>query len=107
MYLFKINGATIALVENPNWVRVQKNGYCGLCEYPQATGVAINGTVYNLPPHDIGGVATVDYEEVQSGTYLLKQEANIDYLSMMTGIDLPNEEPEQPVFDEMEGDSDE
>lgn len=106
MYLFKVNGATIALVDNPNWVKVQKNGYYGLCEYPQATGVAIDSTVYNLPGHDIGGVATVSFDIVQNGTYMLKQEANIDYLSMMTGVELPNDEPEQPVLDE-DGDSDE
>lgn len=100
MYLFKINGITLALVENPNWVRVQKNGYYGLCEYQKASGVAINGTVYNLPGHDIGGVSTVDFDFVENGTYLLRQEANIDYLSMMTGVDLPSEDETQPVYDE-------
>lgn len=100
MYKFSVNGTAIALIENPIWIHVQRNGCYGPCERIKATGVAINSTPYNLAGHDIGGVATVDYEEVQSGTYLLKQKANIDYLSMMTGIDLPNEEPEQPVLDD-------
>lgn len=94
MYKFSVNGAAIALVDNPIWIHIQRNGCYGQCKQHEATGVAINSTPYNLPGHDIGGVATVNYEEVQSGTYLLRQEANIDYLSMMSGIDLPNEGPE-------------
>lgn len=106
MYKFSINGATIAIVDDPFWIRLQSNGCYGPCERIKATGVAINGTPYNLPGHDIGGIATVDYDEIYGGALILKQQANIDYLSMMTGIDLPNEEPEQPVLDEPEEETD-
>lgn len=106
MYKFSVNGATIALVDNPIWIRIQRNGCYGQCDIAQARGVAINSTPYNLPGYEIGGVATVDYEEVQGGTYMLKQEANIDYLSMMTGIDLPDEDEKHPVLDDG-GDNDE
>lgn len=111
MYKFTIDGATIALSDNPIWIYVQRNGCYGQCERLKATGVVLDNKRYNLAGHDIDGVATVDYEEIQGGTFILKQEANIDYLSMMTGIDLPNEEPEQPVLDdpddETEDDTDE
>lgn len=91
MYKFSINGATVAIVDKPVWIRRQRNGCFGQTDRIKARGVAIDGKPYNLAGYDIGGVATVEYEEVQGGTYLLRQEANIDYLSMMTGIDLPNE----------------
>lgn len=91
MFKFTINGITIALVDEPRWIHVQKNGCYGACSRAEATGVAIDSRAYNLEGHDIGGIATVEYEQVQSGTYLLKQAADIDYLSMMTGIDLPSE----------------
>lgn len=109
MYKFTIDGATIALSDSPVWIYVQRNGCFGQCDRINATGVVLDNKRYNLAGHDIGGVATVDYEEIQGGTFILKQEANIDYLSMMTGIDLPNEEPEQPVLndDTEDGDTDE
>lgn len=104
MVKFTVDGAVIALVDDPIWIRVQKNGCYGRCDFRKAEGVAINSTPYNLPGHDIGGVATVSFEKVENGTYLLRQDANIDYLSMMTGIDLPVDTDRMPPIadDEME-----
>lgn len=105
MYRFSVGGSTIALSDSPIWVRRQLNGSLGQCDRTKAFGVMVGTTKYNLRGHNIGGIATVDYEEVQGGTYMLKQESNIDYLSMMTGIDLPNEDDKpEPVYDEEEGD---
>ena len=56
MVQFYVGDTMIALVDKPNWVRVLNNGAYGLCEYADAEGVAINGTVYNLAGFDIGTV---------------------------------------------------
>lgn len=99
MVKFLKNGSLLALVEQPNWVCLQKNGAYGLCDYENAQGVAINGIVYNLAGNSISENGEVDFKEIPSGEYMMQQDkvaaqnaANVDYLSMMTGFDLPEEE---------------
>lgn len=70
MVQFYVGNTMIALVDKPNWVRVLSNGVYGLCEYADAEGVAINGTVYNLTGFDIGGVDEVSFKETDIGTVL-------------------------------------
>ena len=97
MVKFLKNGSLLALVEQPNWVYLQENGAYGLCDYENAQGVAIN--VYNLAGHLISENGEVDFKDIPSGEYMMQQDkvaaqnaANLDYLSMMTGYDLPMEE---------------
>ena len=99
MVKFLKNGNLLALVEQPNWVYLQENGAYGLCDYENAQGVAINGIVYNLAGNLISGNGEVDFKDIPSGEYMMQQDkvaaqnaANLDYLSMMTGYDLPMEE---------------
>lgn len=99
MVKFLKNGSLLALVEQPNWVCLQENGAYGLCDYENAQGVAINGIVYNLAGNSISENGEVDFKEIPSGEYMMQQDkvaaqnaANVDYLSMMTGFDLPEEE---------------
>lgn len=99
MVKFLKNGSLLALVEQPNWVYLQENGTYGLCDYENAQGVAINGIVYNLAGNLISENGEVDFKEIPSGEYMMQQDkvaaqnaANVDYLSMMTGYDLPMEE---------------
>ena len=99
MVKFLKNGSLLALVEQPNWVCLQENGAYGLCDYESAQGVAINGIVYNLAGNSISENGEVDFKEIPSGEYMMQQDmvaaqnaANVDYLSMMTGFDLPEEE---------------
>ena len=99
MVKFLKNGSLLAFVEQPNWVCLQENGAYGLCDYENAQGVAINGIVYNLAGNSISENGEVDFKEIPSGEYMMQQDkvaaqnaANVDYLSMMTGFDLPEEE---------------
>ena len=99
MVKFLKDGSLLALVEQPNWVCLQENGAYGLCDYESAQGVAINGIVYNLAGNSISENGEVDFKEIPSGEYMMQQDkiaaqnaANVDYLSMMTGFDLPEEE---------------
>lgn len=99
MVKFLKDGSLLALVEQPNWVCLQENGAYGLCGYESAQGVAINGIVYNLAGNSISENGEVDFKEIPSGEYMMQQDkvaaqnaANVDYLSMMTGFDLPLEE---------------
>lgn len=99
MVKFLKNGSLLALVEQPNWVYLQENGAYGLCDYENAQGVAINGIVYNLAGNLISENGEVDFKDIPSGEYMMQQDkvaaqnaANLDYLSMMTGYDLPMEE---------------
>ncbi len=99
MVKFLKNGSLLALVEQPSWVYLQENGAYGLCDYENAQGVAINGIVYNLAGNLISENGEVDFKDIPSGEYMMQQDkvaaqnaANVDYLSMMTGYDLPMEE---------------
>ena len=99
MVKFLKDGSLLALVEQPNWVCLQENGAYGLCDYESAQGVAINGIVYNLAGNSISENGEVDFKEIPSGEYMMQQDkvaaqnaANVNYLSMMTGFDLPEEE---------------
>lgn len=64
----------------------------------EAIGVAVAGKPYNLSGHsDIEGAETVLVSYVDGGVFArltAQNTANLDYLSAMTGIDLPNEEEE-------------
>lgn len=99
MVKFFKDGNLIALVEAPNWVYLMDNGCYGLCAFERAQGVAINGAVYNLNDNEISENGTVSFGIVENGEYMMQQDkvaaqnaANVDYLSMMTGYDLPIEE---------------
>lgn len=74
------DGEVIALCENPNWVCLQENGCFGLCARDFAEGIAVNGVVYNLPGHDIGGDGTVACEDVDGGEYIIHQQEVSDEL---------------------------
>lgn len=108
MYKVLKGNQEIALLKNPTWIKVQENGYYGLCEKEEAHGVVIKkekivegnlvveDKVYHvegLP--EIENVETVMMLEVDEGMYLFdtinkqKQfEADIEYLAIMSGVDL-------------------
>lgn len=107
MVKFMKAGALLALVEQPNWVYLMDNGVYGLCPLDEAQGVALGGTVYNLAGHAISENGEVAFSEIETGEYLMEQDraaaqtaANVDYLSMMSGIDLPTEAESEVTADE-------
>lgn len=95
MVKFTRNGVVIALSEEPNWVHVMDNGAYGMCDYEVAEGVAIDGTVYNLPGHNISNNGDVAFEIVESGTYIMQRD--IETEQMLTDLDLANIEAQQAI----------
>lgn len=96
MIKFLKDGALIALSEQPTWVCLLENGTYGLCQREEAQGVVIGGAVYNINGNVISQNGDVTYNEVSNSEFMMQQDkvaaqnaANLDYLSMMTGFDLP------------------
>ena len=48
MYRIVKDGAELALIEAPSYVRQAGNGCFVLCQEAEAAGIAHNGTVYHL-----------------------------------------------------------
>ena len=72
--MFKImkEGAVIGMTEKPTYIRQSPNGCYVLCQEPDATGVAFNGTAYHLLGRDaLEGAETVMLEEADAGTEIL------------------------------------
>lgn len=69
--MFKItkDGATVAMTEDPNYIKQAENGCFVLCPEAEATGIAHNGTVYHLlgRPDMAGAEITVMLEETDAG----------------------------------------
>lgn len=95
MVRFTLNGAMIALVEEPNWVRMQENGCFGHCDLFAAEGVVIDGIVYNLPGHSITANSELDFEIVEDGAYIMQK--NIETEQMITELDIANIEAQQAI----------
>lgn len=95
MVKFTLNGTVLALTEKPNWVHVLDNGCYGLCDRMVAEGVAINGTVYNLPGHSIGTAGEVTFEIIDAGTYIMQKD--IETERMLTDLDIANIEAQQAI----------
>lgn len=95
MVKFIQNGAMIALIEKPNWVNVLDNGAYGLCEFNNAEGVYIDGTVYNLPGYNISKADEIHFEFVENGKYIMQK--NIETEQMLTDLDIANIEAQQAI----------
>lgn len=94
------DGREIGIVETPVYIFKQSNGVYALCDEAVAEGIAFEGTPYQLVerPAMGDGLIAVRLFEVDAGSRLSVQEkltlqnsANIDYISMMADIILPNE----------------
>lgn len=48
MYQILKNGSAIGMTEQPNYIRKHAGGFYLLCPEPEAQGVAVDGTPYNL-----------------------------------------------------------
>lgn len=100
------DGREIGVVETPVYIFKQSNGVYALCGEAVAEGIAFEGTPYQLMerPAMGDGLISVRLFQVDAGARLSIQEkialqnsANIDYISMMADITLPNEFEEVTV----------
>lgn len=97
----------IGITEVPTFIRLQPNGYYILCNESDAQGVVFDGAPYQLigKPTMKEGLEQVCIVEINAGTRITVNQsvgktnsANIDYMAMMTGVDIPTEdEDEQEV----------
>ena len=68
MYRIVKDGAELALIEAPSYVRKAENGCFVLCQEAEATGIAHNGTAYHLLGREaMDGAESVILEEVDTG----------------------------------------
>lgn len=68
MYRIVKDGAELALIEAPSYVRQAGNGCFVLCQEAEAAGIAYNGTVYHLlGREDLEGAESVILEAADAG----------------------------------------
>ena len=68
MYRIVKDGAALALIEAPTYVRQAGNGCFVLCQEDQATGIAYGGTVYHLLGREaLEGAESVILEKTDAG----------------------------------------
>lgn len=68
MYRIVKDGAELALIEAPSYVRKAENGCFVLCQEAEATGIAHNGTVYHLlGREELEGAESVILEAADAG----------------------------------------
>lgn len=100
--IIKIDGAELGMNADVLYIRKHENGSYVQCSKEEATGVAFHSTAYHLfgrekaEDYESGDVivSAIDSGEVVGITLAAeeKNRAHIDYISMMSGIDLPEEE---------------
>lgn len=79
MYVFMKNGVEVGAETSPQWVRMQSNGYFGLCDAAAAEGVNLGGTVYHLAGRPaLAGYETVNVVQMDAKTYFETQSQNSD-----------------------------
>lgn len=96
--IIMMDGSEMAVVDKINWIKIGASGsYAPAKNRGEAVGVAYNSVAYNLLGFDkIKDAETVMVTEIDSGEYIKEiaiNTANIDYISMMTDIELPEIEP--------------
>ena len=94
--IINTNGLTIGMTDSVNYIKFGNSGCYTIASEAEAIGVAYKSVPYNLIGHnEIEGADTVVVIKEDVGFYImemLKNKANIDYISMMTGVNIPSEE---------------
>lgn len=99
MYSILINGREIGITESLTYIRQQSNGTFALCDESIAQGIAFAGAPYQLAgrPAMATMLPTVSVCAIDGGARLNGQRvitdqlcSNMDYLSMMVDVELPD-----------------
>ena len=74
MYKIVKDRETVAMTEDPNYIRMARNGCRVLCSAEEAEGIAHGGQVFHLlgRPDMEGAVATVMLEEIDAGNEITR-----------------------------------
>lgn len=100
------SGAIIGATEKPRYIYRKSNGCYVETKDENAPGIAFKGVPYNIQDREgVGAEETVILVEFDGGDAVSEvgpigaqtahNAAHIDYLSMMSGIDLPDENDEE------------
>lgn len=81
MFMIIKDGATLAMTEDPTYIKRQKNGCFVLCQATEAEGVAHAGVVYHLLGRpDIESAETVMLTKTDAGAEIKDAQGAIDAL---------------------------
>ena len=80
MFRFSKDGEILETVNNPVWVKQQKNGCFALCSQEEADGVVIGGNVYDIAQGktlwtEKQARGTLDIQWISESDYYREQEA--------------------------------
>ncbi|MCD7709546.1 MAG: hypothetical protein LUI02_06705 [Clostridiales bacterium] len=83
-------GATLAMVDEPNYIKAGANGCYVAASREDAQGVSVNGgDVYGLVGREgIKGLGTVVVAQSDAGKMAMETAAQLDYIAMMADVDL-------------------
>lgn len=98
--IIMMDGTEMAVVDRVTWIKIGRSGSYAIAKNRgEAIGIAYKSVPYNLLGFDrIEGAETVMVSEIDAGEYvkeIARNAANIDYISMMTDVELPEIEPEE------------
>lgn len=91
MYQMVKQDGRVCSVKDPVFLKRQTNGVSVACAPGEADGLLWEGVCYALTGRQLPGCERVDLVEVADRPDLTsaRNAASIDYLSMMTGVELP------------------
>lgn len=101
MYSIIGDSKEIGITEAPTYIRKQSNGYYILCDECEACGIVLNNTPYQLinRPSMGADIPAVQLVHIDTGSRITEQQsaiaktdASLEYLYMMTDVELPEEE---------------
>lgn len=78
MYQITKDGVLLGVYHSPQWVKVQENGFLGLCRREEAQGVVVGGAVYRLEDQEIPGAETAAAEEISEEEVQKRQQEVLD-----------------------------
>lgn len=94
------NGGELGIAEKINYIKKAANGCYILTEEAKAAGVVIDGNVYRLAGREglnegeAESVMVLEFDGAETVRQARRNTAVLDYLSMMSGIELPEEAAE-------------
>lgn len=91
MYKIEKDGATMALVETPTYIKQKESGCFVLCDEGDAQGIAYNGTPYHIDGRqEMEGATTVSLSYTDGGAEITKsaEASNIVFVAMAEAGDI-------------------
>lgn len=104
--IIMMDGTEMAVVDNITWIKIGSSGSYTPAKRGEAIGIAYKSVPYNLNGYDlIEGAETVMVADIDAGEYvkaISMNTANIDYISMMADIELPEQEEEEEFVPDLD-----